>query len=105
MNKKQARSGRSSCSEVGYPERAKRDDYPHRYSGCVSGDDRDRAACNLKLLIADEPTTALDVTVQAGVLDLFHELRTTHGMGVIIITHDMGVVAETANDIVVMYAG
>jgi len=62
-------------------------------------------ACNPKLLIADEPTTALDVTVQAGVLDLFHELRADHDMAVIIITHDMGVVAETANNIVVMYAG
>jgi len=62
-------------------------------------------ACNPKLLIADEPTTALDVTVQAGVLDLFHELRAQHDMAVIIITHDMGVVAETANNIIVMYAG
>ena len=62
-------------------------------------------ACNPKLLIADEPTTALDVTVQAGVLDLLYELRETHDMAMIIITHDMGVVAETADDIIVMYAG
>ena len=62
-------------------------------------------SCNPKLLIADEPTTALDVTVQAGVLDLLHELLRLHDMAVIIITHDMGVVAETANDIIVMYAG
>ena len=62
-------------------------------------------ACNPKLLIADEPTTALDVTVQAGVLDLLYELREEHNMAMIIITHDMGVVAETADDIVVMYAG
>src|SRR5256714_1467689 len=61
--------------------------------------------CNPKRLSAAEPTTALDVTVQAGVLDLLHELRTDHEMAVIIITHDMGVVAETANDILVMYAG
>jgi oligopeptide/dipeptide ABC transporter ATP-binding protein len=83
------------------------DDYPHRYSGGM----RQRVmiaialACNPKLLIADEPTTALDVTVQAGVLDLLYELRGSHDMAMIIITHDMGVVAETADDIVVMYAG
>jgi oligopeptide/dipeptide ABC transporter ATP-binding protein len=82
-------------------------DYPHRYSGGM----RQRVmiaiaiACNPKLLIADEPTTALDVTVQAGVLDLLSELQSEHGMSMIIITHDMGVVAETADDIIVMYAG
>jgi oligopeptide/dipeptide ABC transporter ATP-binding protein len=82
------------------------DDYPHRYSGGM----RQRVmiaialACNPKLLIADEPTTALDVTVQAGVLDLLAELRAEHDMSMIIITHDMGVVAETADDIIVMYA-
>jgi oligopeptide/dipeptide ABC transporter ATP-binding protein len=62
-------------------------------------------ACNPKLLIADEPTTALDVTVQAQVLDLLEELREQHRMSMIVITHDMGVVAEAADDIVVMYAG
>jgi oligopeptide/dipeptide ABC transporter ATP-binding protein len=94
--------------EVHIPNAARRlDDYPHRYSGGM----RQRVmiaiaiSCNPKLLIADEPTTALDVTVQAGVLDLLHELRSLHEMAVIIITHDMGVVAETANDILVMYAG
>jgi len=82
-------------------------DYPHRYSGGM----RQRVmiaiaiACNPKLLIADEPTTALDVTVQAGVLDLLSELQSEHGMSMIIITHDMGVVAETADDVIVMYAG
>jgi oligopeptide/dipeptide ABC transporter ATP-binding protein len=109
MNKKQARTRAAELlDEVHIPNAAQRlDDYPHRYSGGM----RQRVmiaiaiACNPKLLIADEPTTALDVTVQAGVLDLFHELRETHDMGVIIITHDMGVVAETANDIMVMYAG
>jgi oligopeptide/dipeptide ABC transporter ATP-binding protein len=109
MNRQQARKRAIELlEEVHIPNAAKRlDDYPHRYSGGM----RQRVmiaialACNPKLLIADEPTTALDVTVQAGVLDLFHELRTTHDMGVIIITHDMGVVAETANDIIVMYAG
>jgi oligopeptide transport system ATP-binding protein len=109
MNRQQARKRAVELlEEVHIPSAAKRlDDYPHRYSGGM----RQRVmiaialACNPKLLIADEPTTALDVTVQAGVLDLFHELRTQHEMGVIIITHDMGVVAETANDIIVMYAG
>jgi peptide/nickel transport system ATP-binding protein len=62
-------------------------------------------SCNPKLLIADEPTTALDVTVQAGILDLLEELRDEHEMSMIIITHDMGVVAESADDIAVMYAG
>ena len=62
-------------------------------------------SCDPKLLIADEPTTALDVTVQASVLDLLDDLRHEHDMAMIIITHDMGVVAEAADDIIVMYAG
>jgi oligopeptide/dipeptide ABC transporter ATP-binding protein len=87
--------------------RQRLDDYPHRYSGGM----RQRVmiaialSCNPKLLIADEPTTALDVTVQAGILDLLEELREQHQMSMIIITHDMGVVAEAADDIAVMYAG
>jgi oligopeptide/dipeptide ABC transporter ATP-binding protein len=98
----------SLLEEVRIPNAAVRlDDYPHRYSGGM----RQRVmiaialACNPKLLIADEPTTALDVTVQAGVLDLLEDLRDEHEMAMIIITHDMGVVAEAADDIVVMYAG
>jgi oligopeptide/dipeptide ABC transporter ATP-binding protein len=94
--------------EVRIPSAAARlADYPHRFSGGM----RQRVmiaialACNPKLLIADEPTTALDVTVQAGVLDLIAELRDSHEMALIIITHDMGVVAETADEILVMYAG
>ena len=94
--------------EVHIPKAASRlDDYPHRYSGGM----RQRVmiaiaiSCNPKLLIADEPTTALDVTVQAGILDLLDELRELHDMGMIIISHNMGVVAETADDIAVMYAG
>jgi oligopeptide/dipeptide ABC transporter ATP-binding protein len=94
--------------EVHIPNaRARLDDYPHRYSGGM----RQRVmiaislSCNPKLLIADEPTTALDVTVQAGILDLLEELRDEHEMSMIIITHDMGVVAEAADDIAVMYAG
>jgi oligopeptide/dipeptide ABC transporter ATP-binding protein len=94
--------------EVQIPRAAERlNDYPHRFSGGM----RQRVmiaialACNPKLLIADEPTTALDVTVQAGVLDLLEELRESHDMSMIIITHDMGVVAEAADDVAVMYAG
>jgi oligopeptide/dipeptide ABC transporter ATP-binding protein len=94
--------------EVHIPNARQRlDDYPHRYSGGM----RQRVmiaialSCNPKLLIADEPTTALDVTVQAGILDLLEELRDEHDMSMIIITHDMGVVAEAADDIAVMYAG
>ena len=62
-------------------------------------------ACNPRLLIADEPTTALDVTIQAQILDLLMDLRDEFGMGVIIITHNMGVIAETADRVAVMYAG
>jgi peptide/nickel transport system ATP-binding protein len=62
-------------------------------------------ACNPKLLIADEPTTALDVTIQAQILDLLAELKSRLGMAVMLITHAMGVVAETAQRVVVMYAG
>jgi oligopeptide/dipeptide ABC transporter ATP-binding protein len=109
MNRDEARKRAIGLlEEVHIPNAAGRlDDYPHRYSGGM----RQRVmiaialSCNPKLLIADEPTTALDVTVQAGVLDLLRELRTEHDMAMMIITHDMGVVAETADDIVVMYAG
>ena len=62
-------------------------------------------ACNPKLLIADEPTTALDVTIQAQILDLLVELQQERGMALVLITHDMGVVAETAQRVTVMYAG
>jgi len=83
------------------------DDFPHQMSGGMS----QRVmiamaiACGPRLLIADEPTTALDVTVQAQILELLKELQTSSGMGLIIITHDLGVVAETADRVVVMYAG
>lgn len=81
--------------------------YPHELSGGMS----QRVmiamaiACRPQLLIADEPTTALDVTTQAQILDLLVDLKDDYGMGLILITHDMGVVAETADDVIVMYAG
>jgi len=82
-------------------------DYPHQFSGGM----RQRVmiamalACGPKLLIADEPTTALDVTIQAQILDLLNEMKERLGMAVMLITHAMGVVAETAQRVVVMYAG
>ena len=95
-------------SQVGIPDPKRRvDAYPHQLSGGMS----QRAmiamalACDPKLLIADEPTTALDVTIQAQILELLMRLQQERGMGLILITHDMGVVAETAHRVAVQYAG
>jgi peptide/nickel transport system ATP-binding protein len=95
-------------NRVGIPQAARRiDDYPHQFSGGM----RQRAmiamalSCDPELLIADEPTTALDVTVQAQILDLMRDLQAEFNSALIIITHDLGVVAELADDIVVMYGG
>ena len=91
---------------ISNPE-ARYDQYPHQLSGGM----RQRVviaialACDPKVLIADEPTTALDVTIQAQILELMCELREKMGTAIMLITHDMGVVAETADDVLVLYAG
>jgi oligopeptide/dipeptide ABC transporter ATP-binding protein len=88
------------------PER-RVDEFPHQFSGGM----RQRGmiamamACNPKILIADEPTTALDVTIQAQIFELMTELKREHGTAILLITHDMGVVAELADDVAVMYMG
>src|SRR5262249_409074 len=94
--------------EVGIPNAAARvDDYPHQFSGGM----RQRVmiamalACDPSILIADEPTTALDVTIQAQIVGVRDRLRDVHGSAIIVITHDLGVVADIADEILVMYAG
>jgi len=109
MNGDQARKRTIELLElVGIPSaKSRHDDYPHQFSGGM----RQRVmiamalSCDPKLLIADEPTTALDVTIQAQILDLIMQLRKELGMAVIMITHDLGVVAGVADKINVMYAG
>lgn len=102
------RRGIEILEMVGIPEPAARyDQYPHQFSGGM----RQRAmiamavACNPKLLIADEPTTALDVTIQAQILELMREVKEKFDTAILLITHDLGVVAEMADRVVVMYAG
>ena len=94
--------------QVGIPDPEKRlSAFPHQMSGGMNQRVMIAMAisCKPKLLIADEPTTALDVTIQAQILDLLAELRNETGMGLVLITHDMGVVAETAERVSVQYAG
>src|SRR5690606_20413880 len=105
-------AAREKCIEmlnlVGIPRAAEVvDDYPHQFSGGM----RQRAmiamalSCNPKLLIADEPTTALDVTIQAQIIELMKELKEKLNTAIMLITHDLGVVAEMADHVIVMYAG
>jgi peptide/nickel transport system ATP-binding protein len=109
LNRKQARERAIELlRRVGIPSPERRiDDYPHKLSGGM----RQRAmiamalACEPKLLIADEPTTALDVTIQAQILDLLRELKAGSLSTIVLITHDLGVVAEVCDEVAVMYAG
>ena len=109
MSRAEARAAAiEAMKEVAIPDPARRaSDYPHQLSGGM----RQRVmiamalACDPKLLIADEPTTALDVTIQAQILELLNELRRTRELGVLLITHDLGVVAEVADRVAVMYTG
>src|SRR5699024_10904590 len=109
LRKKEARQRSIEMLKlVGIPSPEKRiDQYPHELSGGM----RQRVmiamalACNPELLIADEPTTALDVTIQAQILDLMNDLQDRLGMGILLITHDLGVVSETCDYVAVMYTG
>ncbi|HEX8128998.1 MAG TPA: ABC transporter ATP-binding protein, partial [Pyrinomonadaceae bacterium] len=109
LSRQQARAGAiDAMREVAIPDPARRaDDYPHQLSGGM----RQRVmiamalACDPKLLIADEPTTALDVTIQAQILELLDGLRKSRELAVLLITHDLGVVAEVADRVAVMYTG
>lgn len=109
MSKKEAnKKSIELLDKVGIPNpKEKLAQYPHELSGGM----RQRVmisialACEPSLLVADEPTTALDVTIQAQILDLMNELKAQIGMGVVFVTHDMGVVAEIADRVMVMYAG
>ena len=109
LNKKDALDGAvAAMNEVSIPDAARRaKDYPHQLSGGL----RQRVmiamalACDPELLIADEPTTALDVTIQAQILELLDELRQSRKLAILLITHDLGVVAEVADRVCVMYTG
>ena len=109
ISKKEARERTLQLlKKMGIPFPEKRiDEYPHQFSGGM----RQRAmiamamSCNPKVLIADEPTTALDVTIQAQIFELMNQLKKDHETAILLITHDMGVVSELADDVAVMYMG
>ncbi|MBI5568643.1 MAG: ABC transporter ATP-binding protein [Desulfomonile tiedjei] len=109
MNRSEARRAATEMlQKVGMPSPERRArDYPHQMSGGM----RQRVmiamalACDPALMLADEPTTALDVTIQAQILELMNEIKTTKGTGIVLITHDLGVVAEMADRVAVMYTG
>lgn len=109
LNKEEAKNlAIKTLKDVKIPEAEKRyNDYPHQFSGGM----RQRViiamalSCNPELIIADEPTTALDVTVQAQILDLIKEIQINYGTSLILITHDLAVIAETCDKVAVMYAG
>jgi oligopeptide/dipeptide ABC transporter ATP-binding protein len=109
MNRSEARDAATEMlHKVGIPSPERRArDYPHQMSGGM----RQRVviamalACDPALMLADEPTTALDVTIQAQILELMNEIKTTKGTGIVLITHDLGVVAEMADRVAVMYTG
>lgn len=109
VSKKEARErALQLLTDMGIPNPQKRiDQYPHEFSGGM----RQRAmiamamSCNPKVLIADEPTTALDVTIQAQIFELMHHLKEEYNTAIMMITHDMGVVCELADDVAVMYMG
>ena len=109
LNKRDARAtGVALLAEVGIPEPDQRfDAYPHQMSGGMLQRVMIAIAlsCEPRLLIADEPTTALDVTIQAQILDLLVSLQRKHGMALLLITHDLGVIAEVCDRVVVMYGG
>ncbi len=107
ISKSEAKQRVIELLEIVGVKRDRYDDYPHQFSG----GQKQRVViamsllCNPKLLIADEPTTALDVTIQAQVLDIINQLREKYKMSMILITHDLGVVAETCENVAIMYAG
>ena len=107
ISKKEAREKALNMLEVVGIPRDRGSEYPHQFSGGM----KQRVviaialACNPKMLIADEPTTALDVTIQAQVIDLMKNLKDQYGTGLLLITHDLGIVADLCDDVAVMYAG
>ncbi len=107
MDKKAAYAKAQSMLEIVGIPKVRADEYPHQFSGGM----KQRVviamalACDPKLLIADEPTTALDVTIQAQVLELMRELRDKHDMSLLMITHDLGIIAEMCDDVSIIYAG